>query len=187
MSWGAVAVAGATVYASYQSSKAQQSAQESANQANIEMTKEGIAEKKRQFDISQPESTRRFDVGMTEATRQFDVGQGRIDAMRSRLDPYSQAGETALTEQQALLGLSGSAAQKQAYQQVTESPGQEFLRQRQERSLLRNQAAIGGLGGGNVRTALQEQAFGRAQTDIDRRVERLGGLTSQGLQASGRV
>jgi hypothetical protein len=95
--------------------------------------------------------------------------QDRFKAIRGenigRLTPYTEAGRGALTEQQALLGLSGQGAQQEAYARFTESPGQAFLRERQERALLRNAAAIGGLGGGNVRTALQEQAFGRAQYD----------------------
>ena len=47
-----------------------------------------------------------------------------------------------------------------------------------------NAAALGGLGGGNVRTALQEQAFGRAQTDYENQLGRLAGLSAQGLTAA---
>jgi hypothetical protein len=114
--------------------------------------------------------------------------QDRFKAIRGenigRLTPYTEAGRGALTEQQALLGLSGQGAQQEAYARFTESPGQAFLRERQERALLRNAAAIGGLGGGNVRTALQEQAFGRAQTDLDRQLTRLGVVSGQGLTAA---
>ena len=50
--------------------------------------------------------------------------------------------------------------------------------------MLRNSAAIGGLGGGNVRTALQEQAVGFAQQDINNQFGRLGQLAGQGQNAA---
>lgn len=50
--------------------------------------------------------------------------------------------------------------------------------------MLRNQAAIGGLGGGNVRTALQEQAFGIASQQLGERKDRLAGLAGAGLSAT---
>lgn len=62
----------------------------------------------------------------------------------------------------ALAGVLGPEAQQQAIDSFIQSPGQKFLRDEQEQSILRNQAAIGGLGGGRVRTALQEAALGRA-------------------------
>lgn len=74
--------------------------------------------------------------------------------------------------------------QAQAYGQLQESAGQRFLRDRQQKALLRNQSAIGGLGGGNVRTALQEQAMGFAQQDIQNQFGRLGQLAGQGQNAA---
>ena len=64
-------------------------------------------------------------------------------------------------------GLSAQEQQAQAFQQLKESPGQQFLRKRQEKAILRNASATGGLGGGNVLNALQENAFNLAQTDIE--------------------
>ncbi|MEE8207873.1 MAG: hypothetical protein V3T88_02815 [Nitrosomonadaceae bacterium] len=118
--------------------------------------------------------------GVSEERRQFDITQEAIE-------PFRQAGLGALEQQQALLGLSGQEAQQQAFQQFQESPGQQFIRQRQERALLRNQAAIGGLGGGNVRTALQQQAAGFAQQDIQNQLSRLGGIAGQGQVATTNV
>jgi len=112
-----------------------------------------------------------------EQRRQFDISQ-------EQAEPFRQAGLGALEQQQALLGLSGQEAQDLAMQQFRESPGQQFIRQRQERALLRNQAAIGGLGGGNVRTALQQQAAGFAQQDFQNQLSRLGGIAGQGQVAT---
>ena len=114
--------------------------------------------------------------GIAEQRRQFDITQ-------QNLQPFQEAGVSALQQQQALLGLSGADAQQQAYSQFTESPGQRFLRERQEKALLRNASAIGGLGGGNVRTALQEQAAGIAQQDFQNQFGRLGQLAGQGQSA----
>lgn len=116
-------------------------------------------------------------AGIEEQRRQFDL-------TRSDLAPRIQGGNTAFGAQEALLGLSGEAAQEQAYGQLQESAGQRFLRDRQQKALLRNQSAIGGLGGGNVRTALQEQAMGFAQQDIQNQFGRLGQLAGQGQNAA---
>jgi len=116
-------------------------------------------------------------AGIDEQRRQFDVTQGN-------LKPFQQAGVSALDQQQALLGLSGQDAQQTAFSGLQESAGQQFLRRRQEKALLRNASAIGGLGGGNVRTALQEQATGFAQQDIQNQFGRLGQVAGQGQAAT---
>ena len=116
-------------------------------------------------------------AGIEENRRQFDLNRGD-------LEPRIQGGNQAFQAQQALLGQSGQAAQEEAYGNIQESAGQRFLRERQQRALLRNSAAIGGLGGGNVRTALQEQAVGFAQQDINNQFGRLGQLAGQGQNAA---
>ena len=116
------------------------------------------------------------EAGIEEQRRQFDITQGN-------LQPFQEAGVGALGQQQALLGLSGQEAQQQAFQGLNESPGQQFLRDRQQRALVRNASAIGGLGGGNVRTALQQQAVGFAQQDIQNQFGRLGQIAGQGQTA----
>ncbi len=102
-----------------------------------------------------------------------------------QLNPYIETGEQALQQQRALTGLSGAEAQQQAFNQFAQSPGQKFLQDRAQRNLLRSSAAIGGLGGGNVREALVQQGIGFAQQDLDRTYGRLAGLSGQGLGAVG--
>jgi hypothetical protein len=113
----------------------------------------------------------------SEEARQFDITQ-------EQLAPFREAGLSALEQQQALLGLGGEEEQQAAFAAFGESPGQKFLRDQQERALLRNASAIGGLGGGNVRSALQAQAFGRSQTDIANQFNRLAGLSEAGRSAA---
>ena len=106
-------------------------------------------------------------------------------AGQAQLDPFAAGGGAAFQQQQAMLGLLGPEAQQQAMQTIQESPGQKFIRERSQRNLLRNQAAIGGLGGGNVRTALAEQGAGFAAQDIENQFSRLMGLTQVGAGAAG--
>lgn len=116
-------------------------------------------------------------AGIAETRRQFDITQGQ-------LAPFQEAGVGALEQQQALLGLSGTEAQQTAFTGLEESPGQKFLRDRAQRNLLRNAGAIGGLGGGNVRSALVEQGVGFAQQDLQNQFGRLGQLAGQGQAAT---
>ena len=105
-------------------------------------------------------------------------------AAQERLDPFQKIGLEALQEQRALSGLGTPEEQAAAFAAFTESPGQQFLREQQERALLRSASAIGGLGGGNIRTALQEQAFQRAQTDYGQQFNRLAALSGSGQVAA---
>jgi hypothetical protein len=187
MSWAAVAAVGVGVLG-YMTEQQRMSAQERANRENAELSREATAEKRRQFNIESGEMAQsrrdREDLINKQLQERFTgIRQENI----GRLDPYTQAGSQAVAEQQALMGLSGQSAQAEAMSRFRESPGQKFLRERQEKSLLRNQAAIGGLGGGNVRTALQEQAFGLASTRLDDRLNRLQALSGRGLDAENTV
>jgi len=122
-----------------------------------------------------------------------DVIGGREDALSTiagakgealgRIQPYSEAGRSALDMEAALSGALGPEAQQQAINSFIESPGQQYLREQQEQALLRNQAAIGGLGGGRVRTALQEQAFGIASTQQQQYLTNLRDLAVRGQTA----
>ena len=120
-----------------------------------------------------------------QAVQEEQLGEvvSQFGTTEAQFDPFRTAGVSALERQQALLGLSGAGEQQQAFSQFVDSPGQQFIRQREEQSLLRNQAAIGGLGGGNVRTALQQQAAGFAQQDLSNQLAALSQLSGRGQQA----
>lgn len=187
MSWGAVAVAGATIITGYMSQQQQAQAQAEANRANVGMSKQEIAERRRQFDIGREDT-------MFGASRQEDVDRQLVERFQQlrgenveRLDPYSQAGQAASTQRAGMLGLGTPEEQREAESRFTESPGQRFLRERQEKTIMRTAAARGGLGGGNVMTALQEQAFGRAQTARQQYLSNLGQVSGEGMKASGQI
>jgi hypothetical protein len=127
------------------------------------------------------------------ATARGDIVAGRDSSLATladaeqrglaRLDPYSDAGRSALEQEAALSGALGPEAQQAAIDSFIESPGQKYLREQQEKSLLRNSAAIGGLGGGRVRSALMEQAMGIAATQQQSHLENLRSLAGRGQQA----
>lgn len=115
-------------------------------------------------------------ANLQEQRRQFDLNREDFAGFRGR-------GEAAGEQLAAFAGSAGVDAQRQAFEDFTESPGQAFLRARQEKALLRNEAKIGGIGGGNVRTALQDQAFGIASQQLGQRTQDLQFLAGQGLGA----
>lgn len=100
-----------------------------------------------------------------------------------QLEQYGQTGESALGQQAAMSGALGNEAQQAYYDNFMESPGQKYFREKQEESLLRNQSATGGLGGGNILTALQEQAYGIAAQYDQQQFANLGSLSTMGLNA----
>jgi len=117
------------------------------------------------------------DATIAEQQRQFDITQ-------ANLQPFQEAGQAAIGSQQDLLGLNGPEAQAAAFAALEQSPGQQFLRDRAQKNLLRNTSAIGGLGGGNVRSALVQQGVGFAQQDLQNQFGRLGQVAGQGQSAA---
>lgn len=111
------------------------------------------------------------------------IGRG-ADVAGAELQPFAAGGGAAFDLQAAQSGALGPEAQRRAFAEFTESPGQEFLRQRGEQALLRNAAAIGGLGGGNVREELLRRGVGFAAQDFGDQFNRLGGLSNIGLTAA---
>jgi len=125
--------------------------------------------------------------GAPTPTASYSMGgvTGAINQGVAGLNPFAQPGAQSLNLQAALSGAMGMPAQQQAYANYQESPGQQYLRQQSEQALLRNSAAIGGLGGGRVRQELQRQAQGLAAQDFDNSFRRLGEVTQTGLTAAG--
>lgn len=145
-------------------------------------------EQRRQFDITTEQlsdaeafNRQQLTTGKRAAILELRGGEEKQFA---QLDPFAQAGVGALEQQQALLGLGSPEEQQAAFDQFAESPGQRFIRERAQKSLLRNSAAIGGLGGGNVRSALVEQGAGFAAQDFNNQFSRLSDLRTAGQNAA---
>lgn len=176
-------VAGAVISGAVASKSASKAAK-----AQREGTATATGEQRRQFDITtkrleEAEAFNRASLTQGASRARSDLNIGRQRQFR-QLDPFAQAGRSALEQQQALLGLGGQEAQDAAFNAFAESPGQRFIRERAQKSLLRNASAIGGIGGGNVRSALVEQGAGFAAQDFGNQFNRLGDLRTAGQTAA---
>jgi len=122
------------------------------------------------------------DYGYINQNR--DMAMQQSQAGINALQGYAQPGMAAQGMQANLTGANGVDAQRAAYQNFQSSPGQQWLIDQAERGLTRNAAAIGGLGGGNVRQELQRQAMGLAQQDFQNQFNNLGAVGDRGMQAA---
>ena len=126
---------------------------------------QGIEEQRRQFDA------------MRELLKPYtEVG---VPALAG-LQPYAQAGAPALEQQQALLGLRGPEAQRQAIAGIEGGAGYQAQVQAGEEALLQRASATGGLRGGNIQAALGQFRPQMLQQEIERQYGRLGGLADIG-------
>jgi hypothetical protein len=187
MSWGAVAVGGATILANLYTSEQNRQAEQESESKNMGMSDQELAEQRRQYDIGREDR-------LFGGARQEEVDRQLVERFRQlrgenigRLDPYTQAGAAASQQRAGMLGLGTAAEQRAAEAKFKESPGQKFLRERQEKTLLRNAAAMGSTASGNVMTALQEQAFNIAATDRENYLRQLGQVSGEGMGASGQI
>ena len=110
---------------------------------------------------------------------------GLYDTATGYYQPYMDYGSKAARNQAALTGALGPEAQEKAMAQFMSSPAFEFLQRQQERAQLRNAAALGGLGGGNVRQALTELNAGLYAQDYANQFARLGEIATRGYGAAG--
>jgi len=157
-----IAVGGATLV----SGLAQADAAQSAAAAQAGASQAGIEEQRRQFDAVQ----KLLEPYVT-------AGTGAI----GQLQPFQQAGMQAFQQQQAIAGLLGPEAQRQAISQIESSPFLQSQIQRGEEALLQRASATGGLRGGNVQAALAQFRPQMLQQAIEQQYGRLGGFAGAGL------
>lgn len=167
-------------------------------QAGFEQaTQEGLDQVTQTLRGAQTEARAALDPAMEEVARLYNLNiddlrqagtQARGDIERTfgsageMIQPYQQAGTTALQQELALSGALGRDAFNQAYQ---ESPYVQFLREQGERSTLAGAAATGGLGGGRVQQELVRFGQGLASQGLQQQIQNLRSLSGQGLQAAG--
>lgn len=135
-------------------------------------------------DLQQAQQTGLSQLAGGGAQEQLAQARGAIQQGVSPFEfTYPAAGQ-AFTAQAALAGALGPQQQQQAFSGYTASPGQQYLQQQGQQALLANEAAIGGLGGGNVRRELMRQGIGMAAQDFGSQFNRLGQIAGTGLQAA---
>lgn len=131
------------------------------------------------------------EAGVAEQRRQFDAiqkllqpyvqaGAGSI----GQFQPFQQAGQQAFQQQQALAGLLGQDAQRQAIAGIEGSAGFQANVRQGEEALLQRASATGGLRGGNIQAALAQFRPQMLQQEIDKQYGRLGGFAATGLGAT---
>ena len=98
--------------------------------------------------------------------------------------PYREYGQEAAQRQAALTGALGPEAQQQAFAEYQASPALGFLQEQSERALMRNAAAMGGLGGGNVRQDLTKLTADLYGQDFQNQLNRLGDIATRGYGAA---
>jgi len=158
MAWVATAIVGTSLVSGYMASEAQGDAADTAANAQTQSSQAQIGESRRQFD-----------------------------EIRKLLEPYTTAGPGALSQQQALLGLSGADAQRSAIGALEKSPQMQALTQQGENAILQNASATGGLRGGNIQAALAQFRPQILSSMIENQYSKLGGLTSIGQNAAAGV
>jgi hypothetical protein len=155
MSGIATAVVGGALISAVGGYYSQKSASEEASGAQRSASEAAIAEQRRQ----QAESER-------------------------LLAPYMQAGQAALGQQQALLGLGGADAQRAAIAQIEQGPQFQAMVEQGETAILQNASATGGLRGGNTQAALAQFRPQMLSQLIQQQMAQLGGLSGAGQQGA---
>jgi len=123
-------------------------------------------------------------IGQGVGSAQGEIDRGLANA-QGYLNPFTQQGVGASQQQAALSGAMGPQAQKTAYANFQSSPGQQYLLEQAEQASVRNAAATGGVGGGNVQRELQRQAMGLAQQDYQNQFNNLGQIAGRGVGTAG--
>lgn len=119
-----------------------------------------------------------FAQGRDDLTTQFG---GAID----RLNPWVSAGTDALTTYQGSLGQGGQGARDAAVSQFQNSPGYQYAVDQASDATARKASALGALGSGNTMAAIADRAQNMQNQEYGAWQDRLNGLSTQGLQASG--
>jgi hypothetical protein len=168
MSWGIVASVGATLVGSYMTADAAGNAADT-QAASAEA---GIQEERRQFDKVQ------------ELLKPYvTAGQTALGG----LAPFAAAGAPALEQQQALIGLKGTEAERAAIGRISGGETFKALAAQGENALLQNASATGGLRGGNIQGALAQFRPQLLSQLIDQQYGRLGGMTVLGAENTGNL
>ena len=108
-------------------------------------------------------------------------GIGHLEKAVGGFDPFASQGTDASGIQAALSGAMGVEAQQQALANL--KPVSDFLTEQGERALTRNAAAMGGVGGGNVRRELVRFGQGLAGESAQQQFNNLSTVADRGLTA----
>lgn len=146
-----VGTAGAGIFGSI----LQANAASDATDAQVQASRESLAEQQRQFD-----------------------------AIQKLMAPYVSAGTGALGQMQDLMGLGNPGAQQQAINAIRDSDLFQSMLAQGEESLMRAASATGGYRGGNAAAQLAQFSPQLLNSLVQQRLGQLGGLAGMGQSAA---
>jgi hypothetical protein len=127
--------------------------------------------------------------GQQELIDRLSAVEGRVGDIFNTAQGYQQTyrdlGQEAAQRQAALTGALGPEAQARAFAEYQASPALDYLQRQSERALTRQAAALGGLGGGNVRQDLVKLTADLYGQDYANQFARLGEIAQRGYGAAG--
>ena len=200
MTWGLVAVAGATLVSTYvagESAKDAAQAQMDAASSAEEVQKAMYESNKATLEPfmagalgagTKPREPVRNDFGTGKAGEDafYDAQVNHKVDLKDWEDAGGDANVGSLKLQQAYSGALGVDAQREAYANYQESPGVAWQRDQGMRSVT-NDAAITGRGGGARLKAISEFNQGLAMQDFSNSFNRLGSISGTGLTAANSI
>ncbi len=109
---------------------------------------------------------------------------GALNESVDNYDPYLAAGKSATGMYSDALGLNGTSGNATATSAFQTSPGYQFTLDQGTQAALRGASAAGMLNSGNTLTALSQYGTGLANQEYGSWLDRLNGLSGQGLSAA---
>ncbi len=122
--------------------------------------------------------------GLIGGSSQASAARKQARALQRYLGPYAQAGQHALSQQMALMGMGDPEEQAAMIAQLEGGPEFEALVGQGEEAMLSNASATGGLRGGNLQGALAQFRPQMLSQLINQQMSRLGGIAGMGYNAA---
>ncbi len=121
------------------------------------------------------------------AQRALDQQNAQFQQTRADFQPFQEAGTAALGQQRDLLGLNGAPSQQTQLDALKASPYYQSIFRNGQEAALQNAAATGGIRGGNAQRSFYDVGTDTFAQTIQQQLANLGGLSGQGLNATGSV
>ena len=122
--------------------------------------------------------------GLIGGSSQASAARKQARALQRYLGPWNEAGQDALSQQMALMGMGDPEEQAAMIGQLEGSPEFAALVGQGENAMLQNASATGGLRGGNLQGALAQFRPQMLSQLINQQMSRLGGIAGMGYNAA---
>lgn len=189
MTWGLVAVAGATVVGGVIGSQATKSASNTATKAASDanaLSAQYASDAQKYASDASLTATRETIQAAKDAQRENnDLSRSIYDENKAALSPYQAQGGIATRNINALLGLSPDNGEAQAaFQKYLDSTGYQFQLDEGNKNVIASQAAAGQLNSGATLKALQDRGREMAKGYFANYLDTLLGQQGTGFNAA---